>query len=96
MSPKFPAIANLTEYLPKMIISGKISTADNEASAKKKEFWKLFIQNCHEDINVKKYLETLFISSSYIYNKQFVFDEAYQYETYWSFFRPPIFINHIL
>ena len=35
MSPKFPAIANLTEYLPKMIISGKISTADNEASAKK-------------------------------------------------------------
>ena len=35
MSPRLPAINNLTEYLPKMIISGKISTVDNEASAQK-------------------------------------------------------------
>ena len=35
MSPKLPAIANLTEYLPKMVISGKIPTVDNDASAQK-------------------------------------------------------------
>ena len=35
MSPKLTAIANLTEQLPKTIISGKITTIDNEASAQK-------------------------------------------------------------